>query len=137
MTREEIIEHMKVMGQNAARMDEVMMYVMTRKDCEVVMAAAKLLEALPPTHIHEEYPEHDWYRNEDGTINGSAMDCDTHSGPMCKRCGDSFCVFCEPDGFETHKPCVIDKFVCPECGRVVLDGQKFCSHCGRGLIWYE
>ena len=99
MTREEIIEHMKVMGQNAARMDEVMMYVMTRKDCEVVMAAAELLEALPPTHIHEEYPEHDWYRNEDGTINGSAMDCDTHSGPMCKRCGDSFCVFCEPDGF--------------------------------------
>ena len=45
MTREEIIEHMKVIGQNAARMDDVMMYVMTRKDCEVVMAAAELLEA--------------------------------------------------------------------------------------------
>lgn len=45
MTREEIIEHMKAMGQNAAGMDEVMMYVMTRKDCEVVMAAAELLEA--------------------------------------------------------------------------------------------
>ena len=45
MTREEVIEHMKVMGQNAARMDEAMMLVMTRKDCEVVMAAAKLLEA--------------------------------------------------------------------------------------------
>jgi hypothetical protein len=45
VTRGEIIEHMKVMGQNAARMDEVMMYVMTRKDCEVVMAAAELLEA--------------------------------------------------------------------------------------------
>ena len=45
MTREEIIEHMKLMGQNAAKMDEVMMYVMTRKDCEVVMAAAELLEA--------------------------------------------------------------------------------------------
>jgi len=45
VTREEIIEHMKVMGKNAAKMDDVMMYVMTRKDCEVVMAAAELLEA--------------------------------------------------------------------------------------------
>ena len=48
MTREEIIEHMKVMGQNAARMDEAMMVVMTRKDCEVVMAAAELLEEQEP-----------------------------------------------------------------------------------------
>ena len=48
MTRKEIVEHMKVMGQNAAKMDEVMMYVMTRKDCEVVMAAAELMEAQEP-----------------------------------------------------------------------------------------
>ena len=53
MTREEIIEHMKVMGQNAARMDDVMMYVMTRKDCEVVMAAAELLEAQEPRIVTE------------------------------------------------------------------------------------
>lgn len=51
MTREEIIEHMKVMGQNATKMDEVMMYVMTRKDCEVVMAAAEILTAQEPRII--------------------------------------------------------------------------------------
>lgn len=53
MTREEIIEHMKVMGQNAARMDDVMMYVMTRKDCEVVMAAAEFLEVQEPRIVTE------------------------------------------------------------------------------------
>lgn len=48
MTREEVITHMKVMGENAAKMDEVMMYVMTQKDCEVVMAAAELLKEQEP-----------------------------------------------------------------------------------------
>lgn len=97
--------------------------------------AIKLLEALPPKHIHEEYPEHDWYKNEDGSINDCAMDCDTHRGPVCKRCGESFCIFCEPNGFETHKPCVIDEFVCPECGNEVFNGQKYCAKCGRAVKW--
>ena len=137
MTRKEIIEHMKVMGQNAAKMDEVMMYVMTRKDCEVVMAAAEILTARPAIHIHKEYPEHEWKRKENGEIDDCAFDTDHHNGPVCVRCLDSFCIWCEPNGFETHKRCVVDRYECPECGRGVYNGQEHCTHCGKGIVWDE
>ena len=137
MTREEIIERMKVMAQNADRMDEVMLYVMTVKDMDVVREAAEMLTARPAKHIHEEYPEHEWERQENGEIDEFAMDVDNHNGPMCVRCWESFCVHCEPDGYETHKHCVVDKFECPECGKTVYEGQKYCAHCGRGIVWDE
>lgn len=50
MTREEIIEHMKVMADHAA-MDDAMPYVMTVKDLEVVKAAAEILTAQEPKII--------------------------------------------------------------------------------------
>jgi hypothetical protein len=91
VTREEIIEHMKVMGQNAARMDEVMMYVMTRKDCEVVMAAAELLEAVKPVLMDDD----DW---------------------MCGNCAESLVGYTTLDagGIVTYR-----FEYCPKCGRPV------------------
>ena len=52
MTREEIIEHMKVMADHAA-MDDAMLYVMTVKDLDVVKEAAELLTAQEPRIVTE------------------------------------------------------------------------------------
>lgn len=54
----------------------------------------------PLIHKHEGYEEHDWYRTENGEIDTCAMESGIHSGPMCKRCGYSFCVYCDSDGWE-------------------------------------
>lgn len=86
MTREEIIEHMKVMGQNAAKMDDVMMYVMTRKDCEVVMAAAELLAVQEPVK-----PEIAKAQEPDGHVSCWYV-CGQCNMPIDTR--DVYCRFC-------------------------------------------
>lgn len=95
MTREDIIEHMKVMGQNAARMDEVMMYVMTRKDCEVVMAAAELLEAFEP----------------------KKLDGDGCGGAWCPKCGAYITEYHPKYGNELDGP--VEKH-CGNCGQALI-----------------
>lgn len=111
----------------------------TKKGCITVMledtlALLKEQEAVPPKHIHEEYPAHDWERNADGEIDTFAFDTDYHNGPVCKRCGYSFCVYCDPDGYE-KKPCIIDKYRCPSCDVMIRKGQKYCQNCGKKVKW--
>jgi hypothetical protein len=93
-------------------------------------------EAKPPVHIHEEYPEHDWYRDKNGDIDDYAYDGDYHNGPMCKRCHYGFCIHCDPDGWN-KKPCIIDKYECPKCGSYIFKRTKFCSNCGQEVKWDE
>lgn len=105
--------------------------------------ALKTQEPQPPKHIHEEYPEHDWERKKDGSIDEFAIESGFHNGPRCKRCNDSFCVHCEPDGYETHKPCIVDEDRCPECGRELFPpwgkARKitYCMDCGQAVKWCE
>lgn len=106
---------------------------------EVVECARDILkehEAKPPIHVHEEYQEHDWKRRENGEIDDFAYDNDYHNGPMCKRCYYSFCMFCDPDGWN-KEPCIIDKYKCPKCGRFISKGTKFCSDCGQEVKWND
>ena len=98
------------------------------------LALLKEQETKPPIHVHEEYPEHDWETDEDGKIDEWAMSYEFHNGPMCKRCYHSFCIHCEPNGFNDG-PCVIDKYKCPNCGCVLQKGTKFCSECGQAVKW--
>jgi hypothetical protein len=51
------------------------------------------------------FPEHDWKKNEDGTIDYFAMESEYHSGPVCRRCGHSYCDNCYPNGDDV--PCVV------------------------------
>lgn len=109
--------------------------------CEQVLkqdalALLKEQEAKPPVHIHEEYPEHDWERKENGDIDDFAYDGDYHNGPMCKRCYYSFCIYCDPNGWN-KKPCIIDEYKCPKCGRYISKGTKFCSDCGQEVKWND
>lgn len=96
------------------------------------LALLKEQEAKPPIHVHEEYPEHDWKTDEDGKIDEWAMSYEFHNGPMCKRCYHSFCIHCEPNGFNDG-PCVIDEYKCPKCGCILQKGTKFCSECGQAV----
>jgi hypothetical protein len=99
-----------------------------------VLELLKEQEAKPPVHIHEEYPEHDWERDENGNIYDFACDWDYHNGPICKRCSYSFCIHCDPDGWN-KEPCIIDEYKCPKCGRNISKDTKFCSDCGQAVKW--
>lgn len=90
--------------------------------------------AKPPVHIHEEYPEHDWERDEDGKIDEFALDYGFHNGPGCSRCYYSFCIHCDPNGWN-KKPCVIDEYRCPSCNKYVCKGTRFCDICGQEMAW--
>lgn len=47
------------------------------------------------------YAKHDWYTDEDGSIDVWRVDSGIHNGPECKRCGYSFCHHCNSDGYGT------------------------------------
>ena len=105
-----------------------------RRLCKDALALLKEQEAKPPIHVHEEYKEHDWVRKENGDIDDFAYDGNYHNGPSCKRCHYSFCIFCDPDGWN-KEPCIIDEYKCPKCRRYISKGTKFCSDCGQEVKW--
>ena len=127
-----MIDHLKDCIE-ASRRDNTWVFV--RKD--IVENAIETLEQrkpLPPEHIHEEYPEHDWERKENGEIDDFAFDGDYHNGPACKRCYYSFCIHCDPNGWN-KEPCVIDYYKCKKCGKYLRKTQKFCEDCGQEVDW--
>ena len=89
MTREEIIEQMKVMANHAA-MNDAMLYVMTVKDLEVVKEAAEVLKEQEPL---KPIPSDRYVRTELVTF-------------------DYKCVVCNA-GLVRHWVC------CPCCGQAV------------------
>ena len=91
------------------------------------------------------YPEHDWYKNDDGSIDEFAYNNGYHNGPMCKRCDYSFCMHCEPNGYNKQE-CIEEKeeYLCPHCNKNLFDilviivfknKIKFCPSCGGRIIW--
>jgi hypothetical protein len=132
--REKVVSHLNDCME-ASRRDNTWVFV--RKDIvEDAIVLLKEQDAKPPVHIHEEYPEHDWERKENGDIDDFAYDGDYHNGPMCKRCYYSSCIHCDPNGWN-KKPCIIDEYNCPKCGRYISKGTKFCSDCGQAVKWNE
>lgn len=83
-------------------------------------------------HIHQEFSEHQWRRTAEGKIDEFAMYVDCHSGPVCERCGYSFCEHCEPNGWN-EEPCVIDEYRCPTCNENIGRSDKYCKKCGQRL----
>lgn len=43
---------------------------------------------------------HNWYLDEDGSIDEFASAFDFHNGPCCQDCYHSFCVHCDPKGYD-------------------------------------
>ena len=87
-----------------------------------------------PNHFHREYSEHNWRKNEDGEPDEWAWMFDIHNGPVCERCGYSFCEECKPHGWTARK-CVLDAYMCPNCRRKLDKFQKFCDECGQAVKW--
>lgn len=102
-----------------------------------IITLLKVREPLSVTHLHEEYSDHLWKKDENGNVDEWAMEFDYHQGPVCERCGHSFCIHCEPNGYMTHKKCVVDKYKCPKCWNGLWRNQKYCDKCGQEVKWGE
>ena len=96
----------------------------------------------------EHYRHHDWQRTEDGSIDDMAFDVDFHNGPMCQRCGYSFCIHCEDDNVETllESECINErrKKLCPYCmnhiSSLTLDTGRmmyYCPYCGKEIDYQD
>lgn len=97
-------------------------------DC-AISALEKRVTKKPVFH-HESYCEHKW-RMKYGEIDRFAFESGFCNGPVCERCGYSFCVHCNPDGFD-EQACVVDWYECPECHKRVGSFQTTCD-CGQRL----
>lgn len=131
---EEVIRKLRSVLYNAEHedIDQVL-------DYETLRSAIHHLESLRPVKpgpFYDEAPEHEWVLNSDGSINHFAWEYEFCSGPVCRRCGYSFCEYCNPDGW-TAKKCIKRGYSCPKCGSEVFKGREHCAKCGARLEWDE
>lgn len=64
---------------------------------------AERIMGLVPGRDFGAWPEHQWKRNADGTVDDCAVMGDYHNGPDCLRCGHTYCIHCHPNG--DGEPC--------------------------------
>lgn len=84
-------------------------------------------------HKHEEYPQHSWRLSENGEIDTAAWGAGIHNGPVCVRCGFSFCEICNPKGYDSG-PCIVDEYHCPNCDQELDKNDRFCKFCGQAIL---
>lgn len=48
--------------------------------------------------------KHDWYLDSDEEVDVFRVDSIPHMGPQCQRCGDAFCVLCDPERMNEECP---------------------------------
>lgn len=109
-------------------------YSMLREALDIAIKAVQKHIPKEPVNFHKNYDEHEWRNNADGEPDEWAWMFDIHNGPVCERCGFSFCEGCNPHGW-TAKKCYIDYYSCPECRNQIEKGDKFCKKCGQALQW--
>lgn len=44
--------------------------------------------------------KHRWRKDDDGEIDTLAFESDRHNGVICDACGETLCIFCDPDYME-------------------------------------
>ena len=76
--------------------------------------------------------KHRWKQNSRGDIDYFAgVDVGYHNGPLCVKCGFSFCEHCDPDGYETECECPTE--TCSECGAEFDIRTNYCPNCGADM----
>jgi hypothetical protein len=80
----------------------------------------------------KERRKHKWKRNSYGTIDYFAgVDCGYHNGPLCLKCGFSFCEHCHPEGYDSE--CPVPDYICTVCGSEASERGKYCPNCGADM----
>ena len=84
-------------------------------------------------HYKHTYPSHKWRLNDEGEPDYFAFEVDYHNGYLCERCGYSFCMHCDPDGFD-KEPCIVEYSECSSCNKRIVNYKKifYCEYCGWG-----
>lgn len=103
-------------------------------------AIEQMKKLIPVARLYhrEEHSEHLWRKDENGKIDTSAWEYEFCNGPFCERCGYSFCIHCDPDGYNKKLPCIIEEFTCPICGTKVSRSAERCFKCNQVFIpWNE
>lgn len=87
-------------------------------------------------YIKKTYENHLWKKDGDfeDSIDHWAVSWGYCNGPVCERCGDSFCEHCNPECWDS--PCEVEGYIC-KCDNIVYEWQKFCPHCGEKLEFEE
>lgn len=83
-------------------------------------------------HWQERY-EHRWKKIEgtDKIDNFAGVDYGFHNGPLCVKCGLSFCEHCEPEKFSSS--CPVPHYKCSVCGYESDTKTPFCANCGAEM----
>lgn len=101
----------------------------TVEECRTAMERMKPKKAEYKKMV---YPKHKW-REDDGEIDEWAFSVGYCNGPVCERCHHSFCVHCNPKGWDDTE-CVVKDYICPSCGENVSYKSRYCN-CGQIIDW--
>lgn len=84
-----------------------------------------------------ENKKHRWELDSKGSVNEFAFSEGYHNGPMCAKCGKSFCLYCSGSSKAMHEDCDVIDYICSERGEVSEEKSKYCSECGINHIERE
>ena len=84
-------------------------------------------------YVHQEFSEHSWARKENGEIDDYAFSVGYCNGPVCERCGASYCVHCGKE--EDVGKCIVDYVECPVCNLKLEEDANthYCRRCGTKI----
>lgn len=80
-----------------------------------------------------ELHEHRWkkYDGSDEIDTFAGVDFGFHNGPLCIKCGLSFCEHCEPEKYLSV--CPVPNYKCSICGHESDTNSPFCPACGADM----
>ncbi len=84
-----------------------------------------------------ENKKHLWKLDSEKNVDEWAFSEGYHNGPMCVKCGKSFCLHCSGSSKTMHEDCDVIDYICSECGEVSEKKSKYCSECGINHIERE
>lgn len=104
-----------------------------RGECDIdVIKTAPAADVQPVKHGKWiESKKHIWYKKPNGDIDFFAYSEGHCNGVICKKCGEYFCVYCNP--LYNEENCERQHYICSECSSTSMEKKKFCPDCGARM----